>query len=168
MKKDFKKILKNHGHYILYGYAQHDQSCTCKRDDGEADNDCPLCFGTGLYYRWYKMKTRRYENSSTGSSVQGEKQGASDLLSISSVSFQYYLLPELNYAENDLIIEYQQEYLHGNTLSPDVFLVKNALPREGEGEIVYYHALADKKFANKKQVQGFIDRLSFGEVEVIE
>lgn len=104
IRQRIKELLEKYGHDIVYIRRDERFHCECYVErSGEADPNCPKCFGTGYEVSIEKQRTRR-----AIASVPETLIGVNQLQPIGSLApkaYVYYFEHFVNPTENDLILE---------------------------------------------------------------
>jgi hypothetical protein len=122
IKENFDKFIRqeNYGHEVLIAHTENKLHCDCwNPTTSEGNPDCPDCFGTGWYYKWFKTTTRRAES---GTTLESGKLDFSESIKIHSIGYNFYFKTELPIFANDLIFELNDS---SSRLKTTKFLVTN-------------------------------------------
>lgn len=142
LKENFKNVLKEHGHHIIYYHTNNKQSCPRHqhKKEHEHPSQCYHCFGNNLLYKATKLLTRR----SDANSMFGERKKLDDPISFSGNTYNYFYLPDTVMNDNDFIIEYKNNDL-------ELFQVINTDKHYGDGgDVAFRSSLVAQKFINEE------------------
>lgn len=105
IRAELQKVLTQYGYDAIYIRRNLQFHCTCysERSGGQANPDCPKCFGTGYEVTIEKIRTRRDISSVPESLVRTRKNR--EFGYEAPKAYVYYIEHHVQPKEGDLILE---------------------------------------------------------------
>jgi hypothetical protein len=155
----FEDLLK-YGWWVIHGSGNKHKICSCVNDNGEADQFCTLCWGTGSEVTFKKQLVRRKVYSS-------QDEATPIGVTPATLANMIYMKASAKPQENDIILEVswnvteENIFLYGKPIAVNrVYRIGQVEPlRMGNG-FIYFMASIEVKSSNKDWINKLVLNLN--------